>query len=385
MDHHNAVQWLFDHGGPVVRYRVASEFKGAINGIDTETLTVDLLKNDIVNKWLDNLKPYESMVDAQQRGKGPGARGKSSFLHGSSDLNIEVVLPKLAQLGLRAGMPVLDEKTSSWLKVLEAELEKDTDRNCSSDSQFLSVVYAHSDRQLIIASSLALAGYFHHEAVARVLHSRLEAIYEVIKDGTFDIYEPHGTLNIRPRAWTNHILKWELYSDGNIPLPFIHDICGFASLYQYANQQVKQKIDTIIQWILAPEHQHFLRNYGYIRCPGGLGKSVGHKMNFPGYSGYDNLGFDPRSLVLRCWQMAHFPEARNHPWFHRSMDLLLSFVSERGTYIFPKGYLTEKRERGYWIHGERMGLGENRRNPEWCETESTFWMLAILWVSKCAG
>lgn len=385
MEQGRTAQWLLDHGGPVIRYRVAAEYKVVPTPVDIEALKRDLLENVTVGKWLNNLKSYETLAEKRQQGIGLGAGGHSSFLHGSTDMNIEVALPKLGQLGIRAGMPALDEKTLSWFHVLEAELKRDYRRIYPDDSQFLSVVYSHYDRRLIIASSLALTGYAKHEAVERVLRSRLDAIYEVVKRGTFDIYEEPGSLSVHPKAWANHLLKREIYSDGNIRLPFIHDICGFATLYPYADRPAKHKMDMIINWILAAEHQHFLYNYGYIRCPDGRGKSVGHKVDLPGYFGFDTPDFDPRALVLRCWQMAHFPEARAHTWYRNSMRYLMNYATERGTYIFPTRYLIEAKDRGYWIGGERMGLGENRRNPGWCEVESTFWMFAIQHLTESWG
>jgi hypothetical protein len=385
MDHLSAVQWLFNHAGAVIRYRVASEYPEAQEQTDVETLLKVMLEDVTVKKWLDNLKPYETMIDARQQGKGLGAGGHSSFLHGSTDMNFEVVLPKLAQLGVHAGMAVLDDKTVSWLRLLEAGWNRGTDKVFLDDPHFLSAVYFYYDYQLIIASSLALAGYIEHEAVTQVLRSRLDAIYEVIKDGQYDIYEKPGKLSVHPKEWGDHLLKWDIYSDGNIKLPFIHDICGFAYLRQHADQETKGKISAIIQWMLAPESQRFLYNYGYIRCPDGRGKSVGFKMDLPGYFSHNDADFDPRALVLRCWQMAHFPEAREHPWFQKSMHYLEKFITPDGTYVFPKACLTEASAGGYWMHGWRMGLGENRRNPRWIEIESTFWMLAIFLIIECTG
>jgi hypothetical protein len=377
MDHKRTAQWLLENAGAVIRIRVAVEYPEAQEQTDVKTLLKALLEDATVNQWLENLKPYQTLVEARQQGKGLGAGGHSSFLHGATDLNFEVVLPKLTQLGVQAGMPVLDEKTASWLQLLEAGWSRSPGKILLDDAHFLSAVYFYYDYQLIIASSLALAGYIGHEAVEQVLRSRLEAIYEVIKNGNFDIYEKPGKFSLHPKEWGDHLLKWDIYSDGNIRLPFIHDICGFSYLRKHADQETKSKIGAIIQWVLAPECQRFIYNYGYIRCPDGRGKSVGWKMDLPGYFGHDDPDFDPRALVLRCWQMAQFPESREHPWFQLSIQHLESFITRDGTFCFPKRYLTETRARGYWIHGSRMGLGENRRNPKWLEIESTFWMFAI--------
>jgi hypothetical protein len=377
MDHFRTAQWLFQNAGPVIRYRIATECPQAHLLHDDQSLTTELFENETVRRWLTNLKPYDTLYAEARLGIGLGTGGHSSFLHGSTDMNFEVVLPKLAQLGLRAGMPLLDEKTLPWLHLLEGEVKRDIDSLSREKDRFLSAVYYHYDYRLIIASSLAMAGYTHHEAVQQVLQSRIEAIYAVIQYGNFDIYEEPGKYTVHPKEWTNQLLRWELYSDGNIKLPFVHDIFAFSSIYKHSRHELERKIDAIVEWALSAEHQRFHYNFGYIRCPDGRGKSVGFKMDFPGYFGFEGPDFDPRSLILRCWQMAHFPSAREHPWFQQSMRHLESFTTDKGTYIFPNRYLTETKSTGYWVHGSRMGLGENRRNRQWSEIESTFWMLAI--------
>lgn len=377
MDHEKIVDWLIDHAGAVIRYRVAMEYPEVQRKVNLGSLQKELIDDKTVNQWLNNLNPFESLLEARLQGKGLGASGNSSFLHGSTDMNFEVVVPKLAQLGLHAGIPVLDTKIVSWLNLLESKWKQKNEYIDPPDNQFLSAVYYYYDYLLIIASSLSLAGYIQHDVVKQVLLFRLNSIFEIIKDGRFDFYEQPGKYRIHPKEWSDHILKLEIFADGNIKLPFIHDVFGFIDLWKHGNQETKDKIGTIIHWILTPEYQHFLYNYGYIRCPDGRGKSVGYKLEFPGYFNHVEGSFNSRSIVLRCWQMAHFPESRDHPWFRKSIQYLEKYKTQNGTYIFPKDFLTETKARGYWIHGWRMGLGENRRSTHWLEIESTFWMFLI--------
>jgi hypothetical protein len=187
--------------------------------------------------------------------------------------------------------------------------------------------------------------------------------------GRYDLYELPGRVSIHPKAWGDRVLKGALYADGQIRLPFLHDLFGFAKLYPRAGGEARRKIDTVVRWVLAPEVQGFNHNYGYLRCPDGRGKSVGHRPDFPGP--------DSNALVLRLWQMAHFPAARQHPWFRAGLALLERFATAEGHYLFPKEYLGEAKGSGYWVHGARMGLGESRRGGGWREVESTFWILAI--------
>ncbi len=384
--------WLRDRAGPVIRYRTAVElapfasepgFLDARLGVDIAAHHSALLADPTVRRWLGNLCSYEELLDARRRGAGLGTGGTSSFLHGATDLNVEVAMPKLAQLGLRAGEPELDARTHSWRALLEAEIGRDYGDFLADDHAFLRKIYSVYDRQLIIASGLALLGY-RDSAVLRVLNARLEAIYEALRVGpaaTYDLHEEPGA-SISPRQWADQVLRSELYADGNIRLPFIHDICGFAALYPEWGEIERRKADTIISWVLAPEHQRLPYNYGYIRCPHGRGKSVGWRLNLPGYSGLSaaafGAGLDPKALALSCWLLAVFQPAREHPWLKAALAHLSGFTTPRGTYLLPKGYLTEAAGRGYWVRGDRMGLGEDRRRPEWREIESTFWVLHLL-------
>ena len=372
------VLWLMQNGGPVIQYRTATELAGDLD-VDVAPLEQKLLESKDVNFWLDKLISYEVRIEQTKK-----RVINSSFMHGSRDFNIEVVLPKLAQLGLHAGMNVLDERTDSWLQVLEQALEASYDDIYADDKRFLSQVYLHYDNQIVVGASLALAGYY-DSVVQTHLNRRLNSIYETVKAGTYDIYEEPSKYDIHPGEWGDHILKWQLYHDGDIKLPFVHDVFGFAIMYRRTNDMViTDKIDTVIRWILRPEHQRLCYNFGYIRAPHGLGKSVGWKVDLPGYEGFD-LRFDPIDLLIRCWMMAHFKPARNHQWFTNCIKHLESFVTNKGTYIFPSRYITERGNRGYWVFGARMGLGENRRRRVWRELESTFWMLKIKSVAGLLG
>ena len=56
-------QWLFEHGGPVIRYHLADEFDFLPGNADIESLRADLLRDATVRKWLNNLKSYEFMAE----------------------------------------------------------------------------------------------------------------------------------------------------------------------------------------------------------------------------------------------------------------------------------------------------------------------------------
>lgn len=372
-----AVQWLFDHAGPSIRYRLFREFGFQPPGISVDTLRDDLLKDATVCKWLDNLQSFEFMDEQRRLGRGLGEGGHSSFMHGSKSMNFEVVLPKLAQLGLHAGIPVMDEKVASWLNTLQRFLDTQYNTDYTDDGEFHHNVYSYHDGQMIVATSLAQAGYADEPPVKNFLYKRLDTVYNTVKTGSPDILEAPDKVKIRPRHWDSCAMKYELFAGGEIKLPFVHDIFGWTTIYGQADSAARKKIDIIINWLLAPEYQSLPINFGFIRYPSGRGKTVGLRTNLPGYDGLTSGRFDQRALVLRCKQMAHFPSAQKHPWFRSALNHLESFRTPQGTYICPSDYLEEVSQQGRWAEGYRMGLGENRRNPLWRELESTFWMQSI--------
>ena len=63
-------------------------------------------------------------------------------------------------------------------------------------------------------------------------------------------------------------------------------------------------------------------------------------------------------------------------WFFHNGNPIVRYRTHRGTYLFPKEYLKEKRN-SYFITGAHMGFGENRRKELALKIESSFWMMKI--------
>ena len=81
-------------------------------------------------------------------------------------------------------------------------------------------------------------------------------------------------------------------------------------------------------------------------------------------------------MLLTMEFISKFPVARYSEWFKRSMEYLESFETEKGTYIFPRKWLSEKKT-GYWVGGIRMMIDDRKGHANAIECESTFHMLRI--------
>ncbi len=346
-----------ENGGPVIRYRTATELTEDMGGCDYDKLVAELLDSKPVKLWLSRCQPIAT----------PSHYKYAYYtIHGSKNTFFENVVPKLVQLGLRAGMPVFDEATVSYRERLNEDVSK------RYEDPF-TLFYL-----TLLAVFLAMAGYEKEDAIRTVLNRRLEALYEFTRQGNYDIYvDPRDYPSI-PKSYRVNIVNPRLYQDNIIVLPWIYDIYGFAAIYQKSDANLIKKIDAIIQYILTPEYQRFPHGYGSIVLSKSRALLMGWSVHIPGFFGYQDTQSDFiwKSLVQCVALMASFPAAQRHSWFRESMKCLDGFKTERGTYILPKHYITESKS-GYWISGQRMGLGENRHKRLWHELESTFWMMKI--------
>ncbi len=77
--------------------------------------------------------------------------------------------------------------------------------------------------------------------------------------------------------------------------------------------------------------------------------------------------------------MSHFSCARSSAWFIKTLEQLELF-GENGVYEFQPEYLIEAKSK-YYVGGNHMGLGEDRKKKLGRKLESTAWMMRIL--SQC--
>lgn len=357
MNRSELIHWLMESGGPVIRYRTASELSRDMGGYDHGKLLAELLDSKPVKLWLSRCQPIAMPKQYKYA---------YYTIHGSKEIFFENVVPKLVQLGLHAGMSVFHEATAPFLQ----RLKEDVDRPYEDP---FTIFYL-----TLLAAFLAMAGYEAEETVRTFLNIRLKALYEFTRQRDYDIYADPSNYPSVPKFYRVNIVKPKLYQNNVIVLPWIYDIYGFSAVYERNCTRSKKEIDEIIRYILTPDYQRFPDGYGNIVFSKSRALAMGWSVHLPGFLGFSGsqTDFIWRSFVQRVELMASFPFAREHSWFEKSIKHLESFRIKKGTYVFPKHYITESRS-GYWVSGQRMGLGENRRKKTTYELESTFWMLKI--------
>ena len=336
------VQWLFENGGPAIRYRTATELMYDGEDVDLEPIAADLIEYTMMRKWLDRLAPPRA--------------GDLFSLHGSNPDAFENVCAKLCELGIRPGMlPACDEGMLGYRRYLE------------QGGDFTG--------RSMVACCLTWAGYGGDEAVQSCLSERLDNLVELAQAGEYDIYVDHDTFGDCPAAFRKRPL---VNPEFNGKLPGIWDLYALAHYPQaLISPETARRIEAVVAYILHPDYQALHEGYGYMRTGPRRYWSMGWSVHLPGYNGFEfSRAIHAHMFVQRLELMAHFAVARQSPWFRSSVEHLEGYRTEQGTYRFPARYLREQPS-GYWVQGAYMRLEQNRRSRQSLELDSTFRMCKI--------
>ncbi len=355
------INWLLENGGPIIRYKTVTELATDQTNFDVKKLRSDLLKSEIVQKWLQ-LKP-------ESRLSGIYA------LHHSKSSVCENLMNKLIQLGLNSTFKSYDKFAQESLEILRTLMNK---QNIFFKQFFIS----------LILSFLCRSGYENEELVRQALDRRFDTLKDFIHLKNLDIYVDPAEFPRLPKIRRHDIVNPDLYSDGKSRFPFIHDIWAFSGILKSKLYQDKTElIENIIKRILTKEYQNLKKGYGIVVESPTKAYGMGWSVHMPFFQNPTQLDFSatslkiigkstPSHLLQRLYLMSNFPSTRKNNWFITCIKRLESYKTEKGTYLLPKSCLTERLS-GYWVMGAYMGLGENRRKKNWSEIESTFWMLKI--------
>lgn len=139
----------------------------------------------------------------------------------------------------------------------------------------------------------------------------------------------------------------------------------------------RKKIDSVISYITQPAYQKLHDGYGVVRTGENRYNVMGWNVWLPGYSRMHVDDFKMSCLVQRIELLSDFKSIKSDHWFRSSIAHLKTYATDKGTYIFPKQYIKEKKN-SYFVTGTHMGLGENRRRKLAYEIESTYWMIKIM-------
>ncbi len=320
-----ALDWLFAHAGPIIRWRLATDFGLAASKEEAGRLQTEALATDEVKRWLNNL--------------GGG-------IHGSKDTDAENAIAKLVEYGLRAGIREFDEKLLPY-----ANKVGDYHPSWLSDP---------------VAAFLVAAGYSNHKSVQKWFLQRLATLHDIAHKGAKNLYLSATETAGIAKAWQGKRIYRCPYRLGeSVMLPSCYDLYALAH-WPHTTATLKET-ETIVSFVSQPEFQATRGGYLWDQSK-----------NRCWAAGRVYLACcEPQRILLFVELAARFASARRSDWFKAALADLEGYRTEEGRYAFPREYLKEVRNSYYIYQGNHMGLGENRHKRNWLEIESTFRMLNI--------
>ncbi|MCF7858330.1 MAG: hypothetical protein K9N07_03265 [Candidatus Cloacimonetes bacterium] len=349
MNRNDMVDWLFENGDAVIRYRTATEMVDDKTDYNISSLRTQLMKTSKAHYWMKCLKDKRRL----------------NYIHGSYDYCFENAMGKLIFMGIKAGFNKLEDSSKSYVKWLKESLESISDEPIANPIDYF--------YENLIASFLSASGFKDVEPVASFMRERIQRIYDFTKDNNFSIFADKANYKGISSAFKKHpFIDPELYLDGKFSLPWIHDLFAFSAFYE----EFPKEIDHIISYILNKKYQDFPEGYGIVMAGVKRYTVLGWNVWLPGYKSFEMSDFEKQNLITRMILMSPFKVARQSNWYKNCLSHLEQFKRKDGTYLFPKEYLKEQNN-SYFINGSHMGLGENRRTKDGLALESTFWMMKL--------
>lgn len=229
-----------------------------------------------------------------------------------------------------------------------------------------------------MACFLPFLGYYDDPAVLYIVRKRIDVLYKFTHQKRYAIYVDGGELKGVKKEWQPYIINPDLYSDGHIALPDMHDYLLFAGMYPFLAYDDKAKVETIVQWLFEDGYNEIIRRYSCFYIPGGSynTKAVIFKLYLLNFR---DMSFDKGDLVplvFNIFVLSHFKAARESNWVSLALCFLDQYKNETGRYKFSTHLISEKPD-SYVIFGGHMNIGENKKSKALGKIISTYWMERI--------
>jgi len=335
------IEWLLSNADAVVRYRTQLELMKTPDKTRLQESLTALLALSQTQKRLALLKNMDY-----------------NRTHGSDSSHLENILPMLDDFGLDYSVDAFNRAVGDIAKISKIITDESYDK--------------------LVAYPFLLRSKFPIDGLIDYAMQRVNTIHDFTQHMDFDIYDapqnhPGVPKAFRDRPIIKPSIAYDTISCGmNIKLPLIYDIVMFAEIYDRVSDEMQNKIDNIIDYIIAPGYDIVVPMYGIIPAPPRKYYTMGWDCKKPFNDTLDYANQNLHRLLL----YARFPTASKSAWFANALDYLAQYKTQNGTYLFPKEYLIEKDCN--WVLGTRMSLAENRRRKQYLEIESTFYMFKLL-------
>lgn len=340
-----AIQWLANEGGPIIKWLTFKQFGVIASDYDETGLRKELIECNLVQKWLKNLN------DAQ-------------YIHCSFDACLENVLSKLFEFGLDV---TFDPVTQAIKR------RHDRWHELAKEERLGKKFY------LVLLGSLLLRLGVRDLEIENFARQRLLDLANFLEDCPTEFYmsDEEKLENKAPKSMREKpFIKKEFIRDGELMLPQIHDITIFAMLQKLDDsKKIHKSIQKVVKFVLSDDYQNLSPGFG-LGFYGIKPYSIGWSCDLPGYFGFSSPDEMNSHFIMRLELMSQFKFAKKHEWIKECISYLEQFGSNIGLYLFPRNMLCEKG--GYYVSGAHMGLEELRRDKKSIQLESTFRMYRII-------
>ena len=160
-------------------------------------------------------------------------------------MTIVLKMGKLVQLGANSEIEPFHQYVSLYVNFLHDYIQRSTE-----DPLSFGKVYQSCDYELILVTFLSQAGYFKDHAIQYIFQKRLNILCSFAIEKRYDIFMDASDLPGIKKEWKDSIIHTDLYIDGNIHLPTIHDIIFFGTaMKNHPDVATINKINVILDWI----------------------------------------------------------------------------------------------------------------------------------------
>jgi len=358
MNDRELIEWLMENGGSAIRLRLAEEIGAGLPSSEYKGSVAELLEIEAVQQLLGYLDAFSILEQTEGTKKLI-----HDLIHCYRETSLENFFPRLLSLGLRAGMPVLDEK----MQVLRRAFPRISREG---------ILYGW-----VICEFCFKAGYAYPEMVT-FMQQRLDALQMSAQEQIVDIYFKEDELAGLPSQWKGkRIIKHELnpYA-GSKPLPTVHDIAAFAYFpASHLDAEMCLKIDRLVSYILLPAFQMIPEGYGFIWYPKRrICHACGWSPTIPFYQGFERpLNFENWWYLDYLDMLSRFSIVSSTDWFINSLERLEQFKTNKGTYLFPEVYFHHKRIDAAFLSKANQTLKRSDKTTLYQELVSTIFALKI--------
>jgi hypothetical protein len=344
-------EWLLNNADYPIRYSLTQD----------SSLIEKVMANEEVKAWTERLSERVSS-------------GNLSDIHGSHDYRYENIAGKCFMLGLNSKIPQFGKLMRFFVDFLDRHISQPPNEMLTFGK-----MYHYRDYETVMACYMPFLGYADEKSVRYTAEKRANIIYGFTKQMRYDVYRNDLAYPGVKKEWKSNVLDPELYKDGNIAFPLIHDLILFAGMYEHFDDETKEKVETTVRWIFGEDYSQIRGLYFYApQDPSYKAKSIDHKIILADFDAPVIQPENMKPLLFQCYIFSHFAEARKSDWFSKAIDYLEEFKTDSGRYLFPKELITEQKD-NYVHSGGHMNAGESKKNKNYAEILSTYYMEKILY------